>query len=59
YVHKAIELGQERTALAMAKRDLAERTAAFFNTPKGVKELEAAYLQMWDAGSDELHRAAR
>jgi predicted O-linked N-acetylglucosamine transferase (SPINDLY family) len=59
YMHKAIELGHDRAALAMNKRNLAERTAAFFNTQKGVKELETAYLQMWDAGSDELHREAR
>jgi predicted O-linked N-acetylglucosamine transferase (SPINDLY family) len=59
YIHKAVELGHDRAALASIKRSLGERRAAFFNTRKGVKELETAYLQMWETGSDELHRAAR
>ena len=50
YVQTAIELGNERTQLAALKRKLADnrRTAPFFDTQLIVRDLEAAYADMWN-----------
>ena len=50
YVQTAIELGNERTQLAALKRKLADnrRTAPFFDTRLIVRDLEAAYADMWN-----------
>jgi predicted O-linked N-acetylglucosamine transferase (SPINDLY family) len=47
YVQTAIELGNDRARLSALKRNLVARTAPFFNTRARVRDLEAAYLQMW------------
>jgi predicted O-linked N-acetylglucosamine transferase (SPINDLY family) len=41
-------MGRERAELAAGKRELAARTAPFFDTQGRVRDLEAAYRQMWD-----------
>jgi predicted O-linked N-acetylglucosamine transferase (SPINDLY family) len=48
YVQTAIELGNERARLAALKHTLTARTAPFFDTRARVRDLEAAYRQMWD-----------
>src|SRR5258706_1649470 len=58
YVHMAILLGHDRTSLAAAKRKVAERRAPFFDTRMRVRDLEAAYLQMWEDKCAEMRRAA-
>ncbi|MEO7726465.1 MAG: tetratricopeptide repeat protein [Burkholderiales bacterium] len=47
YVHTAIRLGNDRAWLGATKRKLAERAAPFFDTRMRVRDLEAAYRQMW------------
>lgn len=58
YVRTAIKLGRDRALLATTKRKVAERKAPFFDTRMRVRELEAAYLQMWDDKGDEMFRSA-
>jgi predicted O-linked N-acetylglucosamine transferase (SPINDLY family) len=58
YVQTAVRLGRDRTSLTAMKRKLAQRAAPFFDTRMRVRDLEAAYLQMWDVECDETGRAA-
>ena len=50
YVAAAIRLGNDRAQLGALKRKLADnqRTAPFFDTRQIVRDLEAAYLSMWN-----------
>ena len=48
YVRAAVRLGQDRTLLALTKHRLGERTSPFFDTRMRVRDLEAAYLKMWE-----------
>lgn len=47
YVRTAIELARGRDRLAAAKRELAGRSAPFFDTRNRVRDLEETYLEMW------------
>ncbi len=47
YVHTAMRLGNDRAWLGATRRKLAERAAPFFDTRMRVRDLEAAYRQMW------------
>jgi protein O-GlcNAc transferase len=48
YVQTAVRLGNDRAWLAATKRKLAERMAPFFDTRMRVRDLEAAYIRMWN-----------
>ena len=48
YVAAAIELGNDRVQLSAMKSKLAQRAAPFFDTRMRVRDLEAAYLRMWN-----------
>ena len=49
YIETAIRLGRDRAALVGIKRKLMARAAPFFDTAQGVRDLEAALLEMWEA----------
>jgi protein O-GlcNAc transferase len=48
YVRTAIGLGNDRARLAELKSKLAQRAAPFFDTRMRVRDLEQAYLAMWN-----------
>lgn len=48
YVQAAVQLGNDRAQLAALKRKLSDRTAPFFDTRCIVRDLEAAYRDMWE-----------
>jgi predicted O-linked N-acetylglucosamine transferase (SPINDLY family) len=48
FVQTAIRLGSDRAQLAALKKRLAVRAAPFFDTQTLVRDLEAAYLDMWN-----------
>ena len=58
YVRAAVRLGQDRVALAVTKHKLGERSAPFFDTPMRVRDLEAAYLKMWEDRRESPPRQA-
>lgn len=59
YVQAAVRLGNDRAQLAALKRKLAQRAAPFFDTRLRVRDLEAAYREMWEAYcSRDMHRAS-
>lgn len=59
YVREAIRLGNDRLALAAFKCRLAARAVPFFDTPSRVRDLENAYIGMWDDYCAGLPRTAR
>jgi predicted O-linked N-acetylglucosamine transferase (SPINDLY family) len=50
YVKAAVQLGNDRAQLAALKQKLADnrRAAPFFDTRRLVRDLEAAYIEMWN-----------
>jgi protein O-GlcNAc transferase len=48
YVQTAIRFGNDRAQLSAMKSKLGERAAPFFDTRMRVRDLEAAYLRMWN-----------
>jgi predicted O-linked N-acetylglucosamine transferase (SPINDLY family) len=48
YVQTALQLGGDRARLSVLKRKLMARTAPFFDTHMRVRDLEAAYIRMWN-----------
>ena len=59
YVQAAIRLGGDRARLAALKDKLAQRAAPFFDTRMRVRDLEAAYLEMWNDYSSGAQQKSR
>ena len=56
YVQTAIRLGGDRAGIDALKSKLAQRAAPFFDTRMRVRDLEAAYLGMWNDYSSGAQR---